>query len=161
MLLKLMNDDELKFKFTFNIRRKEDGSMPIDTVINGLTFVVAPNQRVLDSLVTREFHADPNLHKNPNVNLVGDFSTDGSSAVQFEWNWAWKPPNGNSDGANFGWRNACSVSSDDLSIGRECSSLTFCSLWNMIGVRTNYPRWQPSPFGYRVSSHSRRHLFNC
>ena len=117
LLLKLTNEDELNFKFTFNMRRREDGPAPVETAVNGLTFVVAPNQRVLDNLVTREFHADPNLHKNPNVNLVGDFSTDGSSAVQFDWNWTWRPPYGGGDGVNLGWRNTCSVSSYNPFIG--------------------------------------------
>ena len=110
MLLKLTNEDELNFKFTFNVRRREDGPVAVETVINGLTFVVAPSQRILENLVTREFYADPNLHKNPNVHLVGDYSTDGFSPVQFEWNWVWKPPSGGDDRANLGWRNACSVS---------------------------------------------------
>jgi Arf-GAP/SH3 domain/ANK repeat/PH domain-containing protein len=93
------------------MRRKEDavGAAPVDTIINGLTFIIASNARELDNLVTREFHADPNLHKNPNVNLVGDYSTNGSPAVQFEWTWHWKPALGAEERGNAGWRNTCSV----------------------------------------------------
>lgn len=60
--------------------------------------------------MTREFHADPNLHKNSNVELVGDFSTGGSPSVSFEWSWKWKPPRPIEDRGG-GWRNTCSVCS--------------------------------------------------
>ncbi|KIH87319.1 hypothetical protein SPBR_04560 [Sporothrix brasiliensis 5110] len=79
----------------------------IDTVINGLTFVQASNLREVDNLLTREFHADPNLHKNSNVELVGDFSTGGSPSVTFDWSWRWKPPK-NLEDKGGGWRNSCS-----------------------------------------------------
>lgn len=58
--------------------------------------------------MTREFHADPNLHKNANVELVGDYSTDGSPSITFEWPWTWKPPKSSEDRGG-GWRNSCSV----------------------------------------------------
>ena len=58
-------------------------------------------------LVTREFHADPNLHKNSNVELVGsEFSTGGSSSVQLDFVWKWRPPKRQEDKGG-GWRNAC------------------------------------------------------
>ncbi|CAK7268119.1 hypothetical protein SEPCBS57363_002934 [Sporothrix epigloea] len=82
-------------------------SPDVDTVINGLTFVQASNLREVDNLLTREFDADPNLHKNSNVELVGDFSTGGSSSVTFDWSWQWKPPR-NSEDKGGGWRNSCS-----------------------------------------------------
>ncbi|KAI5861804.1 centaurin beta [Durotheca rogersii] len=105
-LLKLNNDDELVFNFTFVIRQ-EEGSSGADTLINGLTFVYASTARELENLVTREFHADPNLHKNANVELVGDYATGGSPSVTFEWSWKWKPPKSAEDGGG-GWRNVCS-----------------------------------------------------
>lgn len=58
--------------------------------------------------MTREFHADPNLHKNPNVQLVGDYTTGGSQSVSFEWSWKWRPPKAQEDKGG-GWRNTCSV----------------------------------------------------
>ncbi|KAL1896397.1 hypothetical protein Sste5346_004783 [Sporothrix stenoceras] len=79
----------------------------VDTVINGLTFVQASNLREVENLLTREFHADPNLHKNSNVELVGDFSTGGSPSVTFDWSWRWKPPK-NMEDKGGGWRNSCS-----------------------------------------------------
>jgi Arf-GAP/SH3 domain/ANK repeat/PH domain-containing protein len=111
LLLKLPTEDELNLIFTFTIRRKEEtaGTASVSTTINGLTFITASNAREIDNLVTREFHADPNLHKNPNVNLVGDYSTDGSNAVQFDYKWRWRPPQGLEDKVGIGWRNTCSV----------------------------------------------------
>ncbi|CAK7203790.1 hypothetical protein SEUCBS139899_006538 [Sporothrix eucalyptigena] len=79
----------------------------VDTMINGLTFVQASNLREVENLLTREFHADPNLHKNSNVELVGDFSTGGSPSVTFDWSWRWKPPRTTEDKGG-GWRNSCS-----------------------------------------------------
>jgi Arf-GAP with SH3 domain, ANK repeat and PH domain-containing protein len=106
-LLKLTNDDELVFNFTFIVRRDESAQNN-DTQINSLTYVYASTNRELENLVTREFHADPNLHKNTNVELVGDFTTGGSSSVSFEWSWKWKPPRPMEDRGS-GWKNVCSV----------------------------------------------------
>ncbi|KAK6081845.1 PH domain-containing protein [Seiridium cupressi] len=106
-LLKLNNDDELVFTFTFVIRQETNNGSAADTHINGLTYVYASNSREVENLVTREFHADPNLHKNANVELVGDYSTGGSPSVSFEWSWKWKPPKAVEDRGG-GWRNACS-----------------------------------------------------
>lgn len=83
-------------------------SQPADTAVSGLTFAYGSTSREVENLVTREFHADPNLHKNANVELVGDYSTHGSPAVTFEWTWKWKPPKVNEDKGG-GWRNSCSV----------------------------------------------------
>ncbi|KAK7923943.1 hypothetical protein PG985_005997 [Apiospora marii] len=105
-LLKLSNEDELVFQFTFIVRQEASAS-PTHTSINGLTYVYASTAREVENLVTREFHADPNLHKNSNVELVGDFSTGGSSSVSFEWSWRWKPPRPIEDRGG-GWRNTCS-----------------------------------------------------
>jgi len=80
----------------------------VDTVVNGLTYVSASTAKEVENLVTREFHADPNLHKNANVQLVGDYSTGGSQSVSFEWSWKWRPPKSTEDRGG-GWRNNCSV----------------------------------------------------
>jgi len=115
-LLKLANDDELVFTFTFIVRQSKqvvqsasgESHGATDTQINGLTFVYGSTPREVDNLLTREFEADPNLHKNANVELVGDFATDGSPSVQFEWSWKWKPPKQAEDKGG-GWRNTCNV----------------------------------------------------
>lgn len=125
-LLRLSNDDELNFNFTFILRQPQppqpskytaNGGTSVtiappavvDTVINGLTFLFASNSRELDNLVTREFHANPNLHRDPHVELVGDYSTAGSPSVQFRWSWKWKPPKTSEDRGG-GWRTNCTVS---------------------------------------------------
>lgn len=87
----------------------DNASSLVDTVINGLTYVSASTAKEVETLVTREFHADPNLHKNANVQLVGDYSTGGSQSVSFEWSWKWRPPKPIEDRGG-GWRNNCSVS---------------------------------------------------
>jgi len=119
----LTNDEELSFTFAFVIRQTtptptlqagttgaEAAATPVDTQIAGLTYVYASTPREVENLVTREFHADPNLHKNANVELVGDFTTGGSPSVSFEWTWKWKPPKPAEDKGG-GWRNSCSVGS--------------------------------------------------
>lgn len=119
-LLKLSSDDELVFSFTFVLRQRqqqvsstsvvtEPSSTATDTTISGLTYVYASTPREVENLVTREFHADPNLHKNSNVALVGDYTTGGSPSVTFNWTWKWKPPKPTEDRGG-GWRNTCSVS---------------------------------------------------
>lgn len=118
MLLKLNGDDELIFTFTFVLRQAQQNPTSSnakepapaqDTSISGLTFVYASTSKDVENLATREFHANPNLHKNANVALVGDYSTSGSSSVSFEWTWKWKPPKPLEDKGG-GWRNSCSVS---------------------------------------------------
>ncbi|KAK1782040.1 hypothetical protein QBC45DRAFT_18785 [Copromyces sp. CBS 386.78] len=116
-LLKLTNDDELVFSFTFVVRQTHQvvqnaaGALETlgltDTQINGLTFVYGSTPREVENLLTREFEADPNLHKNANVELVGVYATDGSPSVSFEWTWKWKPPKPTEDKGG-GWRNFCS-----------------------------------------------------
>jgi Arf-GAP/SH3 domain/ANK repeat/PH domain-containing protein len=118
-ILKLNNDEDLTFNFTFVVRQtaqtavntnaaQDAANSLVDTVINGLTYVSASTAREVETLVTREFHADPNFHKNANVQLVGDFSTGGSQSVSFEWSWKWRPPKPTEDRGG-GWRNNCSV----------------------------------------------------
>lgn len=99
----------------------------VDTSIAGLTFAYASNDKDLDNLVTREFHADPNLHKNSNVQLVGDYSTDGSPGVQFEWSWKWRPPKTTEDRGG-GWRNSCSFLEYDQRAHR-LNTLASFSFW--------------------------------
>jgi Arf-GAP/SH3 domain/ANK repeat/PH domain-containing protein len=79
----------------------------LDTQISGLTYIFASSAKEVENLVLREFHSDPNLHKNPNVQLIGDYATDGSPSVQFSWTWKWRPPKSSEDRGG-GWRNSCS-----------------------------------------------------
>lgn len=130
-LLKLANDDDLLFTFTFVIRRSQhlvqspaggvDTVAPVDTQINGLTFVFASTAREVENLVTREFHADPNLHKNANVSLVGSYATEGSPSITFDWTWRWKPPK-NTEDRGGGWRNSCSVCALKAETTKACGS---------------------------------------
>ena len=127
----MSDEDELNFRFSITIRQTQNlpGSVtaqgPPDTVINGLTFIFASNNKDLDVLVTREFHADPNLHKNSNVDLVGpDFSTGGSPSVQFEYAWKWRPPKRQEDKGG-GWRNACTFVEYDSRAHRLNTLATF------------------------------------
>ena len=138
LLLRLSNEEELVFNFTFVARQSRnnlqgptaattpDGE-PVDTVINGLTFAYASNNKDLDNLVTREFHANPNLHKNSNVELVGDYATNGSSSVQFHWSWKWKPPKTTEDRGG-GWRNCCTFVEYDQRAHR-LNTLASFSFW--------------------------------
>ena len=83
-----------------------------DTSINGLTFAFAASKKDLDILVTREFHADVNLHRNSNVELVRPhYSTDGSPSAQLDWSWKWRPPKAEDKGG--GWRNTCTFAEYD------------------------------------------------
>ncbi|OXV06335.1 hypothetical protein Egran_05897 [Elaphomyces granulatus] len=140
-LLRLTNEDELNFNFTFVIRQMQTGhtfnsmvngvstSLPeaIDTVLTGLTFAHASNVKELDNLITREFHANPNLQNNSNVQLVGDYSTQGSPSVQLEWSWKWKPPRSSEDKGG-GWRNSCSFLDYDQRANR-LNTLANFSFW--------------------------------
>ncbi|KAL4911624.1 hypothetical protein BDW74DRAFT_10996 [Aspergillus multicolor] len=151
-LLRLSNDDELIFKFTFILRQTQTGNVTnstvngvsttlpelADTILTGLTFAHAPNSKELDNLVTREFHANPNLQNNSNVQLVGDFSTGGSPSVQFDWIWKWKPPKGTEDKGG-GWRNSCSFLDYDQRANR-LNTLAYFSFWVQ-----NTARAQSSP----------------
>ena len=135
------NDDELNFKFTFILRQYQTNNTPsstvngvsttlpelVDTVLTGLTFAHASNSKELDNLITREFHANPNLQNNSNVQLVGDYSTDGSPSVQFEWSWKWKPPKPTEDKGG-GWRNSCSFLDYDQRTNR-LNTLAHFSFW--------------------------------
>ncbi|EEA25853.1 hypothetical protein TMatcc_005906 [Talaromyces marneffei ATCC 18224] len=146
-LLRLNNDDELSFKFTFIIRQTQSGqvfnsningvatSLPetTDTSLMGLTFAHATNIKELDNLITREFHANPNLQNNSNVQLVGDFSTSGSPSIQFDWTWKWKPPKAVEDKGG-GWRNSCSFLDYDQRTNR-LNTLANITFWVQNTVR--------------------------
>ncbi|KAL4737088.1 hypothetical protein BDV11DRAFT_161497 [Aspergillus similis] len=151
-LLRLNNDDELHFNFTFILRQTQTGNVSnstvngvattlpevADTILTGLTFAHAPNSKELDNLVTREFHANPNLQNNSNVQLVGDFSTGGSPSIQFDWAWKWKPPKSTEDKGG-GWRNSCSFLDYDQRANR-LNTLAYFSFWVQ-----NTARFLPSP----------------
>ncbi|OQO07524.1 hypothetical protein B0A48_07221 [Cryoendolithus antarcticus] len=118
-LLRLQSTDEMTIHFTFVLRQQQQqvqgngssGSQAgptVDTPIAGLTYIFASSPKEVDNLVVREFHANPNLHKNPNVQLLGDYSTGGSSSIQFSWSWKWRPPKTVEDRGG-GWRNSCSL----------------------------------------------------
>ena len=111
-------------------------------MLTGLTFAHASNSKELDNLITREFHANPNLQNNSNVQLVGDYSTEGSPSVQFDWSWKWKPPKSMEDKGG-GWRNSCSFLDYDQRTNR-LNTLAHFSFWVQ-----NTVRMLPSP---RVSS---------
>lgn len=146
-ILRLNNEDELQFNFTFIMRQTQTGnvanstvngvstSLPevTDTVLTGLTFAHASNSKELDNLITREFHANPNLQNNSNVQLVGDYSTGGSPSVQFEWSWKWKPPKTVEDRGG-GWRNSCSFLDYDSRANR-LNTLAHFSFWVQNNVR--------------------------
>ena len=146
------NDDELNFNFTFVIRQGQsqvsgaevDGSAPIDTFINGLTFAFASNRKGLETLVTREFHADINIHKNSNVELVSpQCTTAGSPSIQLEWSWKWRPPKLLEDKGG-GWRNTCTFAEYDQRAHRLHPLATF-TFWVQNTQRaTNSPQF-PSP----------------
>jgi len=146
-LLRLSNDDELIFNFTFILRQTQTGnvagstvngvstSLPevTDTNLTGLTFAHASNSKELDNLITREFHANPNLQNNSNVQLIGDFSTNGTPSVSFEWSWTWKPPKVMEDKGG-GWRNSCSFLEYDQRTNR-LNTLAHFSFWVHNAVR--------------------------
>lgn len=130
-LFRLNNDDDLIFNFAFAIRQSQSSLSgdvtTVDTFINGLTFAFASNSKDLDNLVIREFRADPNLHKNSNVELVGDYSTAGNPSIRFEWSWKWRPPKSTEDRGG-GWRNTCSFVEYDQRAHRLEALATF-SFW--------------------------------
>ncbi|KAH8164780.1 hypothetical protein CIB48_g3463 [Xylaria polymorpha] len=151
-LLKVNNDDELIFNFTFIIRQ-EDAGTNTDTHINGLTYVYASTSRELENLVTREFHADPNLHKNANVELVdhnpgGNYTTGGNPSVSFPWSWRWKPPRRVEDRGG-GWKNVCSFLEYDAR-AHQLNPLATFSFWVANTPLTRFQPPPPSPFQLAV-----------
>ncbi|KAJ5306670.1 hypothetical protein PENANT_c003G08053 [Penicillium antarcticum] len=145
-MLRLSNDEELIFNFTFIIRQTPTGNAPnsvngvsttlpevADTSLTGLTFAHASNSKELDNLITREFHANPNLQNNSNVQLIGDYSTGGTPSVSFDWCWRWKPPKVTEDKGG-GWRNSCSFLDYDQRTNR-LNTLAHFSFWVHNSVR--------------------------
>ncbi|KIV94425.1 hypothetical protein PV10_02192 [Exophiala mesophila] len=134
-------EDELDLRFTFATRQTpglppstpSTATPAADTNISGLTFAYAHNTKELDTLITREFHADPNLHKNSNVQFIGDFQTNGNPAITYEWSWRWKPPKAMEDKGG-GWRNTCSFLEYD-SRAHRLNTLASFSFW----VHNNIP----------------------
>ena len=151
-LLRLNNDDELNFNFSIIIRQSQSqagangviSSGAVDTFINNLTFAFASNKKDLDTLVTREFHADVNLHKNSNVELIGsNYSTAGSPSVQLDWSWKWRPPKITEDRGG-GWRNTCIFAEYDQRAHR-LNPLASFSFWVQNTHRTLSSPQLPSP----------------
>ncbi|KAK2750100.1 hypothetical protein FQN57_004592 [Myotisia sp. PD_48] len=163
-LLRLNSDDELNFRFTFVVRQTQiapsatstingvASSLPesVDTVLKGVTFAHASNLRELDNLVTREFHANPNLQNNSNVKHVGTFETAGAPSVQFEWSWTWKAPKQLEDRGG-GWRNCCSFLDYDQRTNRLNTLASFV-FWVQSPTRLplTSPKLLPSP-GFELS----------
>ncbi|KAK4937823.1 hypothetical protein LTR10_021626 [Elasticomyces elasticus] len=155
-------EDELDVRFTFT-SRQNSGPLPatpstatasVDTTVTGLTFAYAPNAKELDNLVTREFHADPNLHKNDNVQFIGEFATNGNPVISYEWNWRWKPPKIHEDKGG-GWRNCCSFLEYD-SRAHRLNTLASFSFWvNNAALSNLTPLTSPS-FELRVPSQRHR-----
>ncbi|KAH6606571.1 hypothetical protein Trco_005724 [Trichoderma cornu-damae] len=154
-LLKLSGDDELIFTFAFVIRQTKQPALTnppnpdgqpttSDTNISGLTFVYASTSKEVENLVTREFHANPNLHKNDNVALVGDYSTGGTAAVSFEWTWKWKAPRSQEDKGG-GWRNSCNFVEYD-SRAHRLHTLAAFSYWVSSSYTTPTQPSSPAPF---------------
>lgn len=167
-LLRLVNDDELNFQFTFVIRQSQVSSSSTatingvasalpevaDTTLKGVTFAHASNNKELDNLVTREFHANPNLQNNANVQHVGTFSTSGIPSVQFEWSWKWKAPKRTEDRGG-GWRNFCSFLHYDERTNRLNTLATF-AFWVQNTTRPLSSPMIPSPgFELTVPQRSR------
>ncbi|KAL9124966.1 MAG: hypothetical protein Q9217_005764 [Psora testacea] len=130
-LFRLNNEEDLVFNFSFVLRQSQSSVQGAtggtDSFINGLTFAFASNSKDLDNLVTREFHADPNLHKNANVELVGDYSTGGNPSAKFDWPWKWRPPKTTEDKGG-GWRNTCCFSEYDQR-AHKLQTLASFSFW--------------------------------
>lgn len=154
LLLRVDLEDELDVQFTLLSRQTSPSStsqaqsqtqpqqgtgtaQPQETNISGLTFAYASNARELDTLITREFHSDPNLHKNSNVQLVGDLSTNGYTSVELEWTWHWKPPKLTEDRGG-GWRNNCSFLEYDAKAHR-LNTLASFAFWVQKPAQTLIP----------------------
>ncbi|KAG9304459.1 hypothetical protein G9A89_020023 [Geosiphon pyriformis] len=101
-LLKLSKDKRLELKFKFRI----GGIATRNAELKGLTFINAANEKELARILTVEFNDDPNLHKHPNVDLLGNFVSDGTQPDLIEWTWKWEPPH-LMDEDHHGWRNHC------------------------------------------------------
>ncbi|KAF2725506.1 ArfGap-domain-containing protein [Polychaeton citri CBS 116435] len=148
-LVRLSNADELYITFTFAVRQLQTqnnaaangapaASTAVDTALSGLTYIFAATPKEVENLVVREFFADPNLHKNPNVQLVGDYNTSGAASAQFNWTWKWRPPRLTEDRGG-GWRNTCSFVEYDQRAHR-LNTLASFSFWVQNTSRFLIPR---------------------
>lgn len=157
--MRIDNEDELDFHFTFVTRQAQSSAQTqtssntanlgaSDVSISGLTFAHASNPKDLDTLVTREFHADPNLHKNSNVQLIGDYSTNGNSAIQYDWSWKWRPPKASEDRGG-GYRNSCSFLEYD-SKAHRLNTLASFSFWVSNNIRMSQTPLQSPGFELNV-----------
>ncbi|KAK0618233.1 hypothetical protein B0T17DRAFT_495280 [Bombardia bombarda] len=148
-LLKLNSDDEPVFTFTFIVRQSQQALQaiakdsevlgPADVRLKGFTFLFASSPREVEMLLTREFDADPNLHKNSNVELIGAFGTDGNPSVTFQWTWKWKPPR-NTEDKGGGWRNSCGF----VEYNERTHSLTSLVFFSFFVANTSSYLSQPS-----------------
>lgn len=130
-------EDDLEFDFVLVARQTTvaqvtspttpSSNVTVDTHISGLTFAYASNAKELDTLVTREFHSDPNLHRNSNVQLIGDLSTTGLSSIEHRWVWKWGPPKTLEDRGG-GWRCSCSFLEYD-SRAHRLNTLAAFTFW--------------------------------
>nr|POE63593.1 putative ribosylation factor gtpase-activating protein cnt6 [Quercus suber] len=149
-LVRLGNVEDLIFNFTFVARQLDvpngnasNGTSSAtgvvsDTQISGLTHVFGTTPKEVDNIVVREFHSNPNIHKIPNVELVGDYSTAGNQSVQFHWSWQWRPPKPVEDRGG-GWRNCCSFVEYDQR-GNRLSTLATFNFWVQNMQRYLIPR---------------------
>ncbi|RHZ52572.1 hypothetical protein Glove_460g5 [Diversispora epigaea] len=137
-LLKLIKDKRLELKFKFNIG-KTDG---IKADVKGLTFINVSSEKELSRIVTVEFNDDPNLHKHPNVTLVGNYYTDEVQISEVEWSWKWSPPH-NMEEIHQGWRNYCCFAEYDEKDNtfQLLASFTF---WVADGTKSHYRRTSKS-----------------
>ncbi|PNS20553.1 hypothetical protein CAC42_6003 [Sphaceloma murrayae] len=154
-LLRLPNDEELTFNFSCSVKQSSGLASPdgphgtnttspvADTTITGLTFVFASSAKEIDQLVTREFHADPNIHKNPNVHVVGDYATSGAPSTQLSFSWRWRPPKASED-MGGGWRTTCSFVEYDQR-AHKLNTLALFSFWVHNTARQQNSPQQRSP----------------
>lgn len=72
------------------------------TGLSSLTFVSAGSVKQLDSFIKNEFFHNPNIQKEKNVVLLGDFNAKGDhpQIISFDFLWQWHAPEPNSDKGN-------------------------------------------------------------
>ncbi|KAK9236799.1 hypothetical protein V1525DRAFT_433417 [Lipomyces kononenkoae] len=102
ILLKLLNEGGLVFKFSLLINKAKSETLPL----NGLTFLSSTNSKALDAILTRELQSDPNMQNREDVVFIGDYTSSDASSIGLDWSWTWKPP-GEMDDQFNGWRNTC------------------------------------------------------
>ena len=93
--------------------------------------------------MTTEFHADPNIQNNPNVSLLGDFSTNRAPSIQVSYVWKWKPPKTAED-AGGGWRTNCSFVEYDQRANKLTPLASF-TFWVQNASRPSSSNFSRSP----------------